>query len=282
MFSKRKSRAGRPSKYPPEFRRDAVGLVLDEGRGSADVARSLGTVGAGALGNWVRLECIERGGRPPSEATRSRRPRHGGGRPRRRRSRRRRHSRPSWMTPSDTPRQLRGRADEPALRLSKQRHRYRRERPAWLREFRADEGSMTEVADAPDALPAHEAGDLVTTDLELEPGPTCRLRQLASPIDRVVGYVQRHEQGGEDGVRARSGRGRTGLGRPVGWRGRSPRRCRTHPLQRPVSGVVQRPDHPITLDDDGSLECRRSRSGHRLTSGAETRQNTATERHALR
>ena len=63
MSSKRKSRGGRPSKYPPEFRRDAVGLVLDEGRGIADVARSLGTVGAGTLGNWVRLERIERGQR---------------------------------------------------------------------------------------------------------------------------------------------------------------------------------------------------------------------------
>jgi len=63
MSSPRKRRVGRPSKYPPEFRRDAVGLVLDEGRTIADVARSLGTISDGTLGNWVRLERIERGER---------------------------------------------------------------------------------------------------------------------------------------------------------------------------------------------------------------------------
>lgn len=63
MSSRKKSRGGRPSKYPPEFRRDAVSLVLDEGRGIADVARSLGTVGEGTLGNWVRQERVERGER---------------------------------------------------------------------------------------------------------------------------------------------------------------------------------------------------------------------------
>jgi len=41
MSDRRKSRGGRPSKYAPEFRRDAVAIVLDEGRSIADVGRSL-------------------------------------------------------------------------------------------------------------------------------------------------------------------------------------------------------------------------------------------------
>ena len=61
MSSKRKSR-GRPSKYPPEFRRDAVAMVLDEGRPIAEVGRAVG-VNAGTLGNWVGLERVERGER---------------------------------------------------------------------------------------------------------------------------------------------------------------------------------------------------------------------------
>ena len=52
MSNRRKSRGGRPSQYQPEFRRDAVALVLDEERQIADVARSLG-VNEGTLGNWV-------------------------------------------------------------------------------------------------------------------------------------------------------------------------------------------------------------------------------------
>jgi len=62
MSSRKKSRAGRPSKYPPEFRRDAVAMVLDEARPIAEVARVTG-VNAGTLGNWVGLERIERGER---------------------------------------------------------------------------------------------------------------------------------------------------------------------------------------------------------------------------
>jgi transposase len=62
MSNKRKSRGGRPSKFPPEFRRDAVAMVLDEGRSIADVARSLG-VNEGTLGNWVNKERVERGER---------------------------------------------------------------------------------------------------------------------------------------------------------------------------------------------------------------------------
>lgn len=59
---KRKSRGGRPSKYPPEFRRDAVALVLDEGYSIAEASRST-SVNAGTLGNWVNNERIERGER---------------------------------------------------------------------------------------------------------------------------------------------------------------------------------------------------------------------------
>jgi transposase len=62
MSMKRKSRGGRPSKYSPEFRRDAVAMVLDEKRSIADVARSIG-VNEGTLGNWVNKERIERGQR---------------------------------------------------------------------------------------------------------------------------------------------------------------------------------------------------------------------------
>ena len=53
---------GRPSKYSPEFRRDAVAMVVDEERKIADVARSLG-VNEGTLGNWVNRERVERGER---------------------------------------------------------------------------------------------------------------------------------------------------------------------------------------------------------------------------
>ena len=62
MSSKKHSRVGRPSKFPPEFRRDAVAMVLDESRSIADVARATG-VNAGTLGNWVGLERVERGER---------------------------------------------------------------------------------------------------------------------------------------------------------------------------------------------------------------------------
>jgi transposase-like protein len=61
MSSRKKSR-GRPSKWPAEFRRDAVAMVLDEDRSIADVARAVG-VHAGTLGNWVGLERVERGER---------------------------------------------------------------------------------------------------------------------------------------------------------------------------------------------------------------------------
>lgn len=62
MSSKRKRARGRPSKYPPEFRRDAVAMVLDEGRSIAEVGRAVG-VNPGTLGNWVAAERVERGER---------------------------------------------------------------------------------------------------------------------------------------------------------------------------------------------------------------------------
>jgi len=48
--------------FTDEFKRDAVALVIDEGRRVIDVARSLG-VGEGTLGNWVRQARIDRGER---------------------------------------------------------------------------------------------------------------------------------------------------------------------------------------------------------------------------
>ena len=63
MSTQQKKQRGGPLKYPPEFRRDAVALVLDEGRTIADVARSLGAVGEGTLGNWVGKERDARGER---------------------------------------------------------------------------------------------------------------------------------------------------------------------------------------------------------------------------
>jgi transposase len=41
--------------FTAEFKRDAVALVIDEGRSIADVARSLG-IGETNVGNWVRQE----------------------------------------------------------------------------------------------------------------------------------------------------------------------------------------------------------------------------------
>ncbi len=45
---------GRPSRFPPEFRREAVELVLTSGRTIKEIADSLG-ISDGTLGNWVRL-----------------------------------------------------------------------------------------------------------------------------------------------------------------------------------------------------------------------------------
>lgn len=46
---------GRPSKYPLEFRREAVALVRSSGRSIAEVARSLGISDA-TLGNWLKAD----------------------------------------------------------------------------------------------------------------------------------------------------------------------------------------------------------------------------------
>lgn len=46
---------GRPSRFPPEFRREAVELVLTSGRTIKEIADSLG-ISDGTLGNWVRLQ----------------------------------------------------------------------------------------------------------------------------------------------------------------------------------------------------------------------------------
>jgi transposase len=54
-MSNKKRVPGRPAKYPPEFQRDAVAMVLDEDRSIADVARSIGVI-EGTLGNWVTKE----------------------------------------------------------------------------------------------------------------------------------------------------------------------------------------------------------------------------------
>ena len=56
MSTRKKIRGpGRPSKYPFEFQRDAVAMVLAEGRPIVEVARSLG-VNEGTLGKWVTRE----------------------------------------------------------------------------------------------------------------------------------------------------------------------------------------------------------------------------------
>ncbi len=49
--------------FPDEFKRDAVALVIDEGRKVIDVALSLG-VGEGTLGNWRRRRPPVRAGWP--------------------------------------------------------------------------------------------------------------------------------------------------------------------------------------------------------------------------
>ena len=61
MEEKEQRRRTRRS-FSAEFKRDAVALVVDEGRTIADVARSLG-IGETNLGNWVRQARIDRGER---------------------------------------------------------------------------------------------------------------------------------------------------------------------------------------------------------------------------
>ena len=54
---------GRHSKYPEEFRREAVRLVLTTDKSAAQVARELG-INYKTLGNWVRVEQDEGPDRP--------------------------------------------------------------------------------------------------------------------------------------------------------------------------------------------------------------------------
>lgn len=58
---------GRPAKYPPEFRREAIALVKPSGRPIAEVARSL-EIAEGTRWNWVKLEreATERSADPDS------------------------------------------------------------------------------------------------------------------------------------------------------------------------------------------------------------------------
>jgi transposase len=58
-MSDRKRPRGRPPKYPPEFQRDAVALVLDEGRPGVEVADAIG-VRESTLRNWVAKARRER------------------------------------------------------------------------------------------------------------------------------------------------------------------------------------------------------------------------------
>lgn len=66
MSTREKRRPGRPSRYPPEFRHDAVAMVLDQERPIAEVARSPG-VNECALGNWVARERRDRTDLAPDE-----------------------------------------------------------------------------------------------------------------------------------------------------------------------------------------------------------------------
>ena len=64
-MSNKKRSPGRPAKYPPEFQRDAVAMVLDEGRSIADVARSIGVIGA----RWGTGSAGPAGNVPPVKAS---------------------------------------------------------------------------------------------------------------------------------------------------------------------------------------------------------------------
>lgn len=51
---------GRPSRYSPEFRQQAVELVAASGKTVAEVARGLG-INDTTLGTWVKADRAERG-----------------------------------------------------------------------------------------------------------------------------------------------------------------------------------------------------------------------------
>jgi len=52
---------GRPSKYPPEFRRRAIAEVIERGRKIPEVASELGIGSAETLKNWVKQAGREAG-----------------------------------------------------------------------------------------------------------------------------------------------------------------------------------------------------------------------------
>jgi transposase len=60
-MSNRKRPRGRPPKYPPEFQRDAVAMVLDEGRPIVEVADAIG-MKESTLRNWVSKARREQSG----------------------------------------------------------------------------------------------------------------------------------------------------------------------------------------------------------------------------
>lgn len=62
-MSKKKRR-----KFEPEFKAEAVRLVLEEGRTVNDVAKSLGIYGS-SLGDWVKQAKIDRGNGPAGAPT---------------------------------------------------------------------------------------------------------------------------------------------------------------------------------------------------------------------
>ena len=63
MPGKKVSGGSRRPRYSPEFKADAVALVIEGERTIADVAKSLGLVEQ-TLGNWVRQARIDRGEKP--------------------------------------------------------------------------------------------------------------------------------------------------------------------------------------------------------------------------
>ena len=63
---------GRTSKYPAEFREQAVAMVRESDRPLAEVARDLG-INDSTLSNWVNRARIDRGDGSPEELTTSER-----------------------------------------------------------------------------------------------------------------------------------------------------------------------------------------------------------------
>ncbi len=60
MEQQEQGRRRRRRSFTPEFKADAVSMVLDEGRSVRSVAIGLG-IGESNLGNWVRQARVDRG-----------------------------------------------------------------------------------------------------------------------------------------------------------------------------------------------------------------------------